>query len=667
MLEKIKLELLAPAKDKEVAIAAILAGADAIFIGGASLGARVEASNSFESLKEITDFAHLFNVRVHLTLNTLVKDEEIATLQEYLYKAKDCGIDAIIFQDLTLLSLDIPNNIELHASTQCDISSLEKVGFFASLGVKQVVLARETTIEELKSYKEHYPNLKFEVFVAGAMCVGQSGICHISDYMLKRSANRGSCAQICRLNMELLDSDKKVLKKGYLLSMKDNFALNDLENLVLNGASSFKIEGRLKDKYFVANQVALFSDKLNEIIKRYSDKYERSSCGIVERNFLPNPYKTFNRGFSSNLLHNDNSFLVNDKSPKSMGQLIGKVINVNKNVITVSLKNDLISDTFVNGDSFVYLDNDELVGFRANRVEREGKVIYLYPQKTIKIQKGVDLYRNKDVFFIKSLDAKHALRRYFKVNIILTKEYDLIKLNLDDNDYAFYNLEDNSLDNSFNFRKITDETSFLKDPDFKNLKVLLKLSYAITDSKKLFKKDYYLKVKKNDLLELNKEKIYDTLKKTNNEAFIVNEISYDDTLILRLNKLNAWRKVIILDFIESFAVLYDTKKALENTEKINYKDKLLSSHYPYKTIDKRLILNKRLYSIYQNLGVNLLGSDKKIVENSLMTTRHCLLKSYVKCKKEGGSTLGFSLRIGNRIFPLSFDCKACKMHVLKDK
>ena len=310
------LELLAPAKDKETAVGAILAGCDALFIGGPAFGARFDAANSFADLKEICSFAHRFNVKVHLTLNTLLYDEELNKAQEILNEAGKCGIDAVIFQDPAILQLDIPKGVELHASTQCDISTKEKLKFYENLNVSQAVLARELSLKDIQAFHEYCPNIRLEAFVAGALCVGQSGICYISEYMTGRSANRGQCAHICRLPMDLYDKENKLVAHGHLLSMKDNFAGDDLKDLIDAGVSSFKIEGRLKDRDYVVNMTAKFRELLDKLIASSDGTLCRSSSGICKRNFIPDERRTFNRGFTDNLLYGNNDDLVNIKSPK---------------------------------------------------------------------------------------------------------------------------------------------------------------------------------------------------------------------------------------------------------------------------------------------------------------------------------------------------------------
>lgn len=332
-----KLELLSPAKNVETGIAAITAGADAVYIGGPSFGARSAAGNSIEEIAKLCAFAHRFGAHVYLTVNTLLYDHELKDVEELIGKARLAGVDGIIVQDPAILSMPTVKDLELHCSTQMNIDTVDKALFAQKLGFSQIVVPREFSLEEIKAFTSALPDMRFEVFVSGAMCVSVSGICYISELMTNRSANRGSCAQICRLPMELYHHDKKAAKEnasasdsliasGHLLSMKDNLRLHELEDLVEAGASSFKIEGRLKDRDYVVNQVAAFRERLDKIIADSNGRYVRASIGVSKRTFIPDVTKTFNRGFTSAFVRGDNSDMVNITTPKSLGELMGEVI-----------------------------------------------------------------------------------------------------------------------------------------------------------------------------------------------------------------------------------------------------------------------------------------------------------------------------------------------------
>lgn len=412
-----KLELLSPAKNVEIGIAAITAGADAVYIGGPSFGARSAAGNSIEEIATLCSFAHRFGAHVYMTVNTLLYDNELEGVERMIGEARNAGVDGIIVQDPAVLSMSTVKDLELHCSTQMNIDTVEKARFAQELGFSQIVVPREFSLDEIKAFTSALPDMRFEVFVSGAMCVSVSGVCFISELMTDRSANRGSCAQICRLPMDLYHHDRKAAKEnpelkdellasGHLLSMKDNLRLHELEDLVEAGASSFKIEGRLKDRDFVVNQVAAFRERLDKIIDNSNGRYERASIGVSKRTFVPDLTKTFNRGFTSALVHGDNSDMINTQTPKSLGELMGEVIYCGSAAPVSSNRNRFSdksssrggkfggdkfakgrgpssadkSQSFVvdmklscncvlnNGDSYTFFDDKgELAGFRVNR------------------------------------------------------------------------------------------------------------------------------------------------------------------------------------------------------------------------------------------------------------------------------------------------------------
>ena len=389
-----RLELLAPAKNLEVGQAAILAGADAVYIGGPTFGARAAAGNSMEDITALCAFAHRFGARVYLTVNTLVYDNELFEVEKLIGEARVAGVDALIVQDPALLSMPTLRDMEIHASTQMNVDTLEKVDFCRALHFSQIVLPREFDLEQITAFSKARPDVRYEVFISGAMCVSVSGICYISEYMTNRSANRGACAQICRLPMELyrnpsrrtaasvavvanastaktkIAAEPQLIAEGHLLSMKDNLRLYELEDLVQAGASSFKIEGRLKDRDYVVNQVAAFRERLDKIIAAAPDKYRRASIGTCSREFVPDVNKTFNRGFTSSYLQGSNEGLVDIRTPKSLGEELGKVVAVKGTTIELKLNPASTASTILsNGDSFTFFNEaGELTGFRTNRI-----------------------------------------------------------------------------------------------------------------------------------------------------------------------------------------------------------------------------------------------------------------------------------------------------------
>lgn len=405
------IELLSPAKNAETAIAAVQHGADAVYIGAPKFGARAAVGNSLEDIAKAVDYAHHFNSKIYSTVNTVLYDSELKEAEKMIRDLYRIGVDAIIVQDMSILRMDIPP-IQLHASTQCDIRTPEKAKFLENVGFSQLVLARELTIEEIKAIRNAV-SVPLEYFVHGALCVSYSGRCNASCYFKDRSANRGECSQICRLPYNVYDEDGLILKEKHILSLKD-FNLSDrLEDLLEAGVSSFKIEGRLKEVQYVKNITALYNNRLNEICKRNPDKYRRSSFGTCEYYFEPNPEKSFNRGFTHyfNETRNPKQKLASIYSPKSIGEKIGTVQKCYKNTITIKGNANL-----ANGDGLVYIKNDELFGFRANKVT--GNSIQLL--NNIQIAPGTTIYRNLDKSF-SDLLSKDSATRKIGISVALAK------------------------------------------------------------------------------------------------------------------------------------------------------------------------------------------------------------------------------------------------------
>ena len=404
-------ELLAPAKDKETAIAAINAGADAIYTGAVKFGARQNASNSLEDIKEIVDYAHKFNVKVHVTLNTILTDDELKEAEKLIHKLYEIGVDALIVQDMGILELAIEGKlppVELHASTQCNNRTLEKVKFFQNTGVKRVILARELTLSEIEHICEEVrksdfnPDMEIEVFIHGALCVSYSGQCYLSASIGGRSANRGECAQPCRKKYSLVDEDGKVYAKDkYLLSLKDFNASKHIERLINAGVKSFKIEGRLKDSGYVKNVTAYYRKEI--------DKYaEKTSSGQIFTDFEPDLNKSFNRGFTDYFLpsvtpdkkgrrKNINNF----DTPKSLGEKIGRVEKLIKGGFILN------SAKLNPQDGLCYFSDGELLGCLVNRAEGNK----IYPNNPGKFKEGTVIYRNFNSEFDRILKNSKTARK----------------------------------------------------------------------------------------------------------------------------------------------------------------------------------------------------------------------------------------------------------------
>lgn len=384
------LELLAPARTTGIAMSAIMAGADAVYIGPESHGARRAAANSIDDLRRLVDFAHPYGVRVYATVNTLVYDSEIADVERLISSLYDAGVDALIVQDLGILRMDIPP-IDLHASTQCDIRTPEKARFLADVGFSRLVLPRELSLEEIKRIHDAVPDTELEAFIHGALCVSYSGDCRASFMEGGRSANRGECAQICRLPYDLVDVDGNVLVKGkHLLSLKDLNRTDSIQQMAEAGVISFKIEGRLKEEEYVRNTVAWYSRIFDRLVETGDDRYVRASDGRSRSGFNPSPDKSFNRGFTSYFLTGKAPArsMASMDSPKVVGEKVGTVKKCSQGFLTATL-----TATLTNGDGLGYFDHAGIFrGFRLNRIEGDR----LYPASPRKIPAGTPLFRNRD-------------------------------------------------------------------------------------------------------------------------------------------------------------------------------------------------------------------------------------------------------------------------------
>ena len=392
-------------------MAAIDAGADAVYIGAPEFGARQAAGNSIEDIAALVKYAHRFGAQVLVTLNTLLHDHEFpraCALAHDLYKV---GVDALIIQDLNLLHYDLPP-IRLHASTQCDNRTPEQILHLQQLGFRRAVLARELSLQDIANInnailiQNSKIKIELEAFVHGALCVSYSGRCYLSEVLMDRSANRGCCAQLCRQRYDLLDKDGneildahgKPIHQRYLLSLQDMDRSLHLAQMIEAGVTTFKIEGRLKDRDYVTNIVAYYRQLLDQIIASNPNLQQASTPSVQTYNFTPNPAKTFHRGQTDYFLHKRTPQMANWDTPKSTGEKIGRVVALRKDAICVQLQPNI---TLHNGDGICFEDK----GFAINRVEGE----WIYPNQMPNIQRGTILYRNLDTEFLRSLQAKRQI------------------------------------------------------------------------------------------------------------------------------------------------------------------------------------------------------------------------------------------------------------------
>ena len=428
------LELLAPAKNLACGIAAIDHGADAVYIGAQRFGARAAAGNSVSDIRQLCAYAHLFGAKVYVTVNTIVYDSELEDTRLLLKQLAEAGADAVLVQDMGVLSLGrvereelatVSGNpdekscravanaplstlhfpLALHASTQTDNRTAGKVAWLRAQGFTRVVLARELSIDEIAAIHRSVPDVELEVFVHGALCVSYSGLCYASQHCFGRSANRGECAQFCRMKFDLLDADGRMLEHSrYLLSLKDLCQYDNLERLAEAGATSFKIEGRLKDIGYVKNVTAAYSQRLDQLVKAHPDKYCRASQGRCTYTFQPDLRKTFNRGYTTYFASGRQPDIASFDTPKAMGEYVGYVKEIRGRSFNVAG-----TAIFANGDGLCFVNQErELEGFRVNRVENNR----IFPLKMpVSLRPGTCLYRNNDQEFERLLSRPSAERK----------------------------------------------------------------------------------------------------------------------------------------------------------------------------------------------------------------------------------------------------------------
>ena len=614
MIKQRKIELLAPAKNLECGMAAIDHGADAVYIGAPKFGARAAAVNSLEDIAALVEYAHLYNVRIYVTVNTILKDEELKETEEMIRALYRVGVDALIVQDMGIAGLELPP-IPLHASTQMDNRTAEKVRFLADAGFRQVVLARELSLREIGKIHEACPDVPLEIFVHGALCVSYSGQCYVSQACFGRSANRGECAQFCRLPFSLVDSnDRVIVKDKHLLSLKDLNQSEELEALLDAGASSFKIEGRLKDVSYVKNVTAAYRQKLDAILARRKE-YVRASSGSCRYAFKPQLDKSFSRGFTHYFLHGRTRDVFSFDTPKSLGEEMGTMKEARGNYLTVAgLK------SFNNGDGVCYIDEQgKLQGFRINRVEGNK----LYPQEMPRIKPRTVLYRNFDQEFEKIL-ARRSSERKMAVAIRLA-------------------------DTAFGFAlTLTDED---------DNRVTLSLPRA-----------------KEPARTPQEENLKTQLAKLGNTPFEIAGYLSEDASGIRLN-LSAnwflpasavadWRRQVIDKLIAARRVTYRRELAVW---------KPTSHAFPATSLTYLgNVMNGAARSFYREHGLSSIApayEAQAVPDAVLMFCKHCLRFSMGWCPtyQKGHSPYRepyYLVGTDGKRFRLSFDCKNCQMKVI---
>ena len=614
------LELLAPAKNLECGKAAIDCGADAVYIGGPAYGARINAPNTLEEIEELCKYAHLFKAKVHVALNTILNNQELEEARALAFTLYDKGVDALIIQDVGLLEGPLPP-LEIHASTQQDNTTPEKVLFLEKLGFKQAVLARELSINDIKKIREKAKNIKLEAFIHGALCVGISGRCYLSACVTGRSANRGECSQLCRVKASLLDENKnEIIKDKYLLSLKDFNQSNNLKELIEAGVSSFKIEGRLKDEMYVRNVVAHYRKLIDSIIAEDStNTLRRSSYGKSYLGFTPDVNKTFNRGYTEYNFHEVKDNYANFDAPGFVGSKIGKLIAQQGNTIKLKLDKNI---TLNNGDSLNYYDhNDELQGFRISTVD--GDIVEIF-QKIEKIKIGTTFYRNKDAKFEASLklNQKTAYRKV-KLSLIYeeTDNYGEIKL---------YGTDETN----------TSAIATITLPEPSIAQNLEKLNTNI-----------------NDKISRLGDSVYELDNLT---------IKIKHNLFVPVSMLNQLRRDLI-DKLNELKNTRDEEKLKENI--INNSEEIILPLSEINLGFKANIFNDQAKAFYLKHGatniIDAYEKDKGNTPRELLVSKHCLRYCINQCPiRHKVKPRDLYIKIGNKTFKLDFDCKNCYMKIV---
>ncbi|MDD7742926.1 MAG: U32 family peptidase [Prevotella pectinovora] len=621
-----KLELLAPAKDLKCGIAAIDCGADAVYIGAARFGARQAVGNSIDDINELCEYAHKFGCKVYVTVNTIIYDNELEDTQKLLNELGRIGVDAILVQDMGITKLQLPQNVALHASTQTDNRSAEKVEWLARHNFDRVVLARELSLEEIRNIHRRVPQTELEVFVHGALCVSYSGVCYASEYCFGRSANRGACAQFCRMKFDLTDKDgNEIINQAHLLSLKDMCRIDSLEQLADAGVTSFKIEGRLKDINYVRNVTAAYSNQLNEIISRRGSEYERASSGVCDIRFTPNLNKTFNRGFTDYFLNGRTSDLASFYTPKAMGEYVGKVKEIRGNSFNVAG-----TTSFANGDGLCFINsNNELEGFRINRAEGNR----LFPLRMPRgLRKGIALYRNSDQLFEKELNGDNGQRKLgIRINIKASAEGLHIEAKTCDEKLHINLQKDISLE-----KAQKSQVDNIKRQISKFGNTIFTVEDVIVEPT-----DFPWFIPNSILAEIRRQAT--------------------DELMDRLSEMSENQKD---------TKTKDQAQQLPDNGKVSFHS-ISSYQQPY----MYNIANRLAHSFYEQEGMSDITPAFEIRKPSsplVMQCRYCLRHELGQCKKShkqsGLLKEPLHLRLADgRTFRLEFDCKKCQMNIYADE
>lgn len=612
------LELLSPARDVGIAREAILHGADAVYIGGPGFGARHNASNSLSDIAGLVPFAHRYGAKIFVTLNTILHDDELEPAQRLITDLYETGVDALIVQDMGVMELDIPP-IELHASTQCDIRSVEKAKFLSDVGFSQIVLARELNLQQIKAIYDN-TDATIEFFIHGALCVAYSGQCNISHAQTGRSANRGDCSQACRLPYTLKDDQGRVVAyEKHLLSMKDNDQTANLAQLIDAGVRSFKIEGRYKDMSYVKNITAHYRQMLDAIIEDRGDLM-RSSAGRTEHFFVPSTDKTFHRGSTDYFVNARKGDIGAFDSPKFIGLPVGEVLKVAKDHLDVE-----VTEALTNGDGLNVMIKREIVGFRANTVEKTGKNRYRVwpnemPADLHKVRPHQVLNRNLDHNWQQALQKTSSERRIaVDINLSGWQEQLVLTMTCEDGVSVTHTLDGE-------FAEATQAEKALA-----NLRDgVAKLGQTI-----YFARDV--------------------------------QINLPGALFVPNSLLNQLRRETVerLDEARVNAAPRGQRKAVSVPPPV----------YPETHLSFLAnVYNHKARAFYQRYGVKLIDAAYEAHEEKgdvpVMITKHCLRFAFNLCPKQAKGSIKswkatpMQLIHGDEVLTLKFDCRPCEMHVI---
>ncbi len=607
---KKKVEILAPAKNLNQGIAAINAGADAVYIGASKFGARTNADNSLEDIAAMVEYAHLFKAKVFVVINTIIYDNEIEDCQKLIWDLFNIGVDALIVQDMAIFEMDLPP-IHIHASTQANNRDAAHVKFLKDAGMERVVLARELNLDQIKEIYDE-ADVELEFFVAGALCVSFSGNCYMSVANGDRSANRGSCAQNCRLPYRLIDGDKNTLiESSHLLSIKDLDLSDQMPKMIEAGVVSFKIEGRLKDVVYVKNNVSYLRQKLDSFLNNEGkDKYAKASSGNVTYTYDAEMDRSFNRGFTDYFLNHRHAKIGSWDTPKSQGQVIGRVIEISDRGYKIEN-----AEKLNNGDGLYFLDPEGLAdGVLVNKVDN-GWVI---PNQVKPIEINTLISRNSDANFAKEVEKEKSAVRKIGIDMELIE-----------------------IDKGF-LLKVLDEDGHTAE-SFIQLTKQPAQKEGITEA-----------IKKN-------------LNKTGNTPFIANNIkvAFSENWFLPIGKINQARR-------EALEELVNTRIK----EYVREEKPIVKTNHPYPktTLDYTYnVSNKLARKFYERHGVEEIEKAFELQwepgKARVMTTKYCVKYELGKCARYQRETMGdkvkqpLTLKHGETEYKLRFNCKACEMEI----